>query len=91
MNADNSSSEYDTFRTHSAKDKTVVRPLVERLRVNGRNMWFDEWEITEAEGSKRKRASELHPLAFSLQPFDAAPIKGSLAQFLCINCHHFMV
>lgn len=27
---------YDVFLNHSAKDKTVVRPLAQRLRADGR-------------------------------------------------------
>jgi hypothetical protein len=49
------------------------------------NVWFDEWDIAKAESGLRKGLSELQPSAFSLQPFPAAPIKGSLAQFLYIN------
>ena len=36
---------YDVFLSHSAKDKTVVRPLAERLRANGVKVWFDEWVL----------------------------------------------
>jgi hypothetical protein len=36
---------YDVFISHSAKDKAVVRPLAERLRNDGVNVWFDEWEL----------------------------------------------
>ena len=36
---------YDVFLSHSSKDKTVVRPLAERLRKDGLKVWFDEWEI----------------------------------------------
>ena len=75
--------------------------LAERLRKDGLKVWFDECEIAEAEGAKRKSASELQPSALSLEAFlsaplnterrfiplrlDDAPIKGSLAQFLYIN------
>ena len=34
--------QYDVFLSHSAKDKAVVRPLAERLRQDGRKVWFDE-------------------------------------------------
>ena len=37
--------QYDVFLSHSTKDKTVVRPLAERLRTDGVKVWFDEWEI----------------------------------------------
>ena len=36
---------YDVFLSHSAKDKPVVRELAERLRSDGLQVWFDEWEI----------------------------------------------
>lgn len=37
--------QYDVFLSHSAKDKAVVRPLAERLRDDGLNVWFDEWVL----------------------------------------------
>jgi hypothetical protein len=37
--------QYDVFLSHSSKDKTMVRPLAERLRVDGLKVWLDEWEI----------------------------------------------
>jgi hypothetical protein len=48
--------QFDVFRSHSAKDKAVVRPLAERLRKDGLKAWpcppkppgeggFDEWEM----------------------------------------------
>jgi len=37
--------QFDVFLSHSSKDKSVVRPLAERLRKDGLNVWFDEWEI----------------------------------------------
>jgi hypothetical protein len=36
---------FDVFLNHSSKDKTVVRSVAERLRSDGLNVWFDEWEI----------------------------------------------
>ena len=36
---------YDVFLSHSSKDKSIVRPLSERLRSDGLRVWFDEWEI----------------------------------------------
>ncbi len=36
---------YDVFLSHSAKDKTVVRPLAERLKASGLRIWFDEWVL----------------------------------------------
>ncbi|MGO8931953.1 MAG: toll/interleukin-1 receptor domain-containing protein [Limisphaerales bacterium] len=37
--------QYDVFLSHSTKDKVVVRPVAERLRADGLNVWFDEWQI----------------------------------------------
>ena len=36
---------YDVFLSHSAKDKSVVRPLAERLRKDGLKVWLDEEQI----------------------------------------------
>lgn len=36
---------YDAFLSHSSKDKAVVRDVAERLRGDGVEVWFDEWEI----------------------------------------------
>ena len=37
--------QYDVFLSHSAQDKAVVRPLAERWRADGLNVWFDEWVL----------------------------------------------
>jgi len=37
--------QYDVFLSHSAKDKTVVRELAERLRKDGLKVWLDEWVL----------------------------------------------
>jgi len=39
---------YDVFLSHSSKDKAVVLPLAERLRQDGLQVWFDEWELLVA-------------------------------------------
>ncbi len=36
---------YDVFRSHSAKDKDVVRAIAQRLKNDGLQVWFDEWSI----------------------------------------------
>jgi TIR domain len=33
------------FLSHSSSDKQEVRPLAERLRHSGIDVWFDEWEM----------------------------------------------
>jgi hypothetical protein len=37
--------QYDVFLSNSAKDKAVVREIVERLKGAGLRVWFDAWEI----------------------------------------------
>jgi tetratricopeptide (TPR) repeat protein len=37
--------QYEVFLSHSSKDKPIVRPLAERLRKDGLNVFLDEWEI----------------------------------------------
>jgi hypothetical protein len=46
--------QFDVFLSHSAKDKAVVRPLAERLRQDGLNVWFDEWEIKPSDSIPAK-------------------------------------
>ena len=77
---------HDVFLTHSAKDKAVVRAVAERLRKDGLEVWFDEWEIRPGDSFPAKIEDGLEhsrltfqPSAFTLQPYLDAPIKGSLA------------
>jgi hypothetical protein len=37
--------EYDVFLSYSSKDVHVVRPVAERLRVDGVRVWFDQWML----------------------------------------------
>ena len=52
--------QYDVFLSHSTNDKAVVRPLAERLRQDGPNVWpvppkplgiggFDEWVLASGD------------------------------------------
>lgn len=34
---------YDVFLSYHSQDKAVVRPIAERLRADGVDVWFDEW------------------------------------------------
>jgi hypothetical protein len=45
---------YDVFLSHSAKDKSVVRPLAERLRKDGLRVWFDEWVLKPGDPIQKK-------------------------------------
>ena len=36
---------FDIFLSHNTNDKHRVRSLAERLRVEGFQVWFDEWVI----------------------------------------------
>jgi TIR domain len=37
--------QFDVFLSHSSLDKAVVRALAIRLKQDGLQVWFDEWEI----------------------------------------------
>jgi hypothetical protein len=47
----NQNLQYDVFRSHSAENKVVVRPLAEFLREDGMEMWFDERECSSLAGA----------------------------------------
>jgi hypothetical protein len=38
---------YDVFLSHSSKDKSAVRILAEQLRLDGLQVWFDEWQLKQ--------------------------------------------
>lgn len=46
--------QYDVFLSHSAKDKTVVRDMAERLRKDGVKVWFDEWVLKSGDNIPAK-------------------------------------
>jgi hypothetical protein len=87
---------HDVFLSHSAKDKAVVRPLAGRLRQDGRRndsqpstinhqpFGGSDWAQLEA-GTFRFRDPLNKERRFIPLRLDDAPIKGSLAQFLCIK------
>ncbi|MBF0380410.1 MAG: toll/interleukin-1 receptor domain-containing protein [Magnetococcales bacterium] len=59
--------EYDLFLSHSSKDKSVVRPLAERLDKDGVKVWFDEWDIQPADNiflEIEKGLKKSHKVAF---------------------------
>jgi small GTP-binding protein len=45
---------YDVFLSHSAKDKSVVRELAEKLFRDGLKVWFDEWIIKPGDSIQEK-------------------------------------
>jgi hypothetical protein len=50
---------YDVFLSHSAKDKSNVRELAERLRSDGLNVWFDEWVLRPSDSISPKTEERL--------------------------------
>ena len=110
---------YDVFLSHSNRDKPGVREIAQRLRADGLNVWFDEWEIQPGDHVPAKiedglENSRVLVLCMSAGAFgadwvqleagvfrfrdplnkgrrliplrlDDAPVKGSMAQFFCIN------
>ena len=68
---------YDVFLSHSAKDKTVTRPLAERFRLTHSQLSTLNHQPASDPLNKERRFLPLR--------LDDAPIKGSLAQFLYIN------
>ena len=59
----------DVFLSHSAQDKAVVRPLAERLRADGVQVWFDEWVLKPGdsiEKNQSKTAKIAEALGFDL-------------------------
>jgi TIR domain len=71
---------YDVFLSHSSKDKQIVHPLAERLKNDGVKVWFDEWEIPEA---------ELHPSSLSLHPLYEKGLERSRVLVLCMSANAF--
>jgi len=47
---------YDIFLSHSAKDKSVVRSLADRLRGDGLKVWFDEWVLKPGDSMPRAKS-----------------------------------
>ena len=57
---------HDVFLSHSAKDKAVVRPLAERLRQDGLEMWFEKPEMrneSESPNERNPKRAAQHPSA----------------------------
>lgn len=45
MVANDSKWKWDVFLSHSSRDKSLVRPLAERLEKEGYRIWYDEWSL----------------------------------------------
>ena len=80
--------QYDAFLSHSAKDKTVVRPLAERLRKDGLKVWFDEWVLKPGDSIPAKieaglEHSRVLVLCMSANAFgsDWAQLEGGTFRF----------
>jgi hypothetical protein len=68
---------FDVFLNHSSKDKSIVRPLAERLRADGLRVWYDEWEIRPGDSIPHKiekglEQSRILILCMSANAFDAS-------------------
>jgi len=61
---------HDVFLSHSAKDKTVVRAIAERLREDGLKVWFDEWVIEPGDSIPAKIEEGLEPPNFGFRISD---------------------
>lgn len=79
---------HDVFLSHSSKDKAVVRPLAERLRKDGLNVWLDEWEIKPGDSIPAKieeglECSRVLVLCMSAHAFgsDWAQLESSTFRF----------
>jgi hypothetical protein len=52
---DNSTKKYDVFISHASEDKNdVVRPLANALKLNGLDVWYDEFELNIGDSLRRK-------------------------------------
>ena len=54
--------EHDVFLSYSAKDKSKVRRLAEKLQANGLRVWVDMWSLSAGEDIflESKRAWKNH-------------------------------
>lgn len=52
--------QYDVFLSHSAKDKPVVREIVERLREAELRSWFHEWVLKPGDNISAKIGPPSH-------------------------------
>lgn len=89
---------YDVFLSHSTKDKSIVRPLAERLRKHGVKVWFDESVLKPGGSIPRKieeglERSRVPVLRMSANAFgsDWAQLESSTFRFrdLPHNEHRF--
>lgn len=54
-NSSESGKRYDVFISHASEDKdTIVRPLATRLREQGLEVWYDEFELRIGDSLRRK-------------------------------------
>ena len=48
------SSFFDVFLSYSSRDKALVREVADRLRADGLQVWFDEWQINPGDSIPAK-------------------------------------
>jgi hypothetical protein len=84
--------QYDVFLSHSAKDKSVVRPLAERLRQDGLKVRFDEWECPSPSGARegsRRLGEGRGAEADSIPAKIEEGLEYSRVLVLCMSAHAF--
>ena len=79
---------YDVFLSHPSKDKTVVRPLAERLWNDGVKVWFDESELPKDE-IRRHEKVQIPPSSFKLHPSEEEGLERSRVLLLCLLANAF--
>jgi hypothetical protein len=77
---------YDVFLSHSAKDKTVVLAVAERLRADKLRVWLDEWEIKPGDNIPSKIEEGLeHSRVLVGEVISAVALAGQICRELTVS------
>ena len=63
---------YDLFISYASEDIDAIRPLVQALRANGLNVWFDQSEIRIGDDWRRRMDDGMEHSRFALIVFSPA-------------------